>query len=903
MITPDKGIEFEKNVCRILYFTNPYSISHYNGGPDRGRDILLQYKVENIIYDVIVECKCYTNSVNKENIMSSLNWAKVHKPALLYLWINSYLTPATKDYIDMFCKEYGISVLYEEELNIKKYNAEIEKGKSDILLTLKERIIDSLKISKYTKILQLEYDSQISKTDYYLADREWERTILMRDEYIAYYIQGVSACGKTQLLKNIAYIYKQIGKDIFWHTVYDEEPQHQTYSFFVTLSHFFEFYYGDNRLEEYLQSHGCYLSNELISILIYLLNEFHPIIIIDDVHKCSIENNILRDTFEIIISQKLCRIYFIGWFNIFHNTINIKNNLKTIILEGLQEDDLNLIIIHHTGKSQRSIATLIQKKYNGLPGYAVLVDDQTNPNSLESNDTFLHGLINRLNYEERKTLFILTYVSFPIEKKYFSKLNLLKSLSQLVEKRLVENKGGNYNIHEKYKPFFRSYTLNDNEFKEIMTALTIISETEIEIVLDTIRIYIEYNLPENAFSILKSSFSRLIHYQLFKKTLKLVQDIEEVIIDNRFLIELCKMKIILLERLSQYGLCVQYLAMIESDIDLCSDHWEDIYYIKLRCLYFTNRYDELLCSFSTNRNYILEQMKEKLRIQILLLVGRVYYIRGDLETSLMLYLLGYQFAIFNDKHSLAVKAIHRIAMIESCKRLYMDSKNTFLELTELGELVTPKRKSFAYYRIAKCCFALGELDDSIEYSQKSISIKESYNDRRGLLFSYKMLAKIYFKKQQNTEALFYISQAQSIAKELGLTKEEVSVNLILAKNILKYEIDCTGSNINIEKLLCDSLNIAINEKLLFRIHTIIKLSEGRYIDLYDKAKKQYQLVKQFLECTAKKEQEVYEKYASKHIHELFKKLNNNKSITSSLLIETGIITKELKTLKLNIDDL
>ncbi|RHV54478.1 restriction endonuclease, partial [Roseburia sp. OM04-10AA] len=116
MITVDKGTEFESNVCQILYTTNPYSISHYDGGPDRGRDILLQYKIGTMIYDVIVECKCYAQSVNKENIMSSLDWAKSTDLHYYIYGLNLNLTPSTKDYINLFCKEYGISVLFEEEL-------------------------------------------------------------------------------------------------------------------------------------------------------------------------------------------------------------------------------------------------------------------------------------------------------------------------------------------------------------------------------------------------------------------------------------------------------------------------------------------------------------------------------------------------------------------------------------------------------------------------------------------------------------------------------------------------------------------------------------------------------------------------------------------------------------------
>ena len=902
MPTIEKGTEFESNVYQILYSTNPYSISHYDGGPDRGRDILLQYKVKNRIYDVIVECKCYTYSVNKENIMSSLDWAKVHKPALLYLWIKPYLTPSTKDYINMFCREYGISVLYEEEANIKKYNDELKKEKSEILSNLRERIVDSLSNSNHTNLLELEYDSQIANTDHYLADREWERTILMSEQYRAYYIQGISSCGKTQLVKNIADVDKQNGRDVFWHSIYDVESEQQTTSFFITLAHFFYVYYNNNKLEKYLQSHGYYLSNELITILCSLLNQFQPVIIIDDIHKCSFENIILRNTFEIIISKKLCRIYFMGWFNIFPVTINIKNNLKVLILEGLQENDLDSIIIHHLGESKKNIAAIIKNSYHGLPGYAVLVDNQTTPNSLESNDTFLHGFIDRLNQEEKKVLFILTYASIPIEKKYFLKLNLVKSLSQLVEKRLVENRGNDYNIHDKYRPFFRNYSLNNQDFEEVINALVVISETKTDIILDVIDIYNKHQLLEQAYFFLKESFSRLLHHQLIKRTLKLVQNIEESLIDNRYLIELCKMKIILLERLAQYNLCIQYLTIIEKEVKFCSSHWEEIYYIQLRCFYFKNSYDKLLCSVFNNWIYIFTKMQANLRIQVLLLMGRVYYIRGDLQTSLMIYLLSYQFAVFNNNTSLALKAIHRIAMIEYCKGLYSESKNTFLKLTELDELITPKRKSFAYYRIAKCCFALDEFNESIDYSQKSISIKESYNDKRGLLFSYKMLAKVYFKKNEFVEALFYINRARNIAQELNLTKEKASVNLILVENILKYKIEYKENNI--EELLYDSLKIAVDEKLLYRINTIARLSNEKYFDLYQQAIEQYQSVKQLLERDAKKQQEQCIEYLSKQMEELFERFyNKNEAITPNLLINIGITTLDIKKIKLNIEDL
>lgn len=902
MKTVEKGTDFESDVCSILYQTNPYSISHYDGGADRGRDIVVQYKVEEKIYDVIVECKCYSYSVDKEHIMSSLNWAKVHKPAILYLWIKPYLTPATKDYIKLFSKEYDISILYEEELNIEKYQEELGNKNSEILLKLRERILDVLKKAKHIKLVELEYDSQIANTDHYLADREIERDILMKNEYDAYYIQGVSSCGKTQLLKNIAFMYQKNGRKIFWHTIREEEGERQTKAFYLTLSHFFEIHYNDNSLQKYLEDHGNFLSNELIALLTTLLKNFHPIMVIDDAHKCSADNYILRDTFETIISDKLCRIYYIGWFNIFHRTPNIISKLKILILKGLQDNYIDEIIVHHIGTSKKNIAILIQNKFNGLPGYAVLVDSNTNKENLESSSIFIHSFIERLNLQEKKVLLILTYISIPVEKKYLFKFDLLESVISLVDKRLIENSGKYYTVHDAYRPFFREYNINETEFQDIIRVIKNISETEIIISLDIINLYIEHDMFDEAFDFLQKSFPKLLHLQFIKETLKVVQNMEEGLDDNKYLIELCKMKIVLLERLSQYGLCIQYLAMFEGDVDFCSIEWEDMYYIKLRCYYFRNQYDEIVNSFFQNRNFILEKMKKNLKIQILLLIGRIFYIRGNLESSLKLYLLGYQYAIAEDEIILAVKVIHRIAMIECCKGLYQESKDTFLTLTKMNSYITPKRKSYAYYRIAKCYFMMDQTDKSIYYTKESLSIKKSYNDQRGIIFSYKMLAKNYFKKENYVKAISYIIKAKDLAEKLQLSKEVLSLNLILIENVLNYELEYDEEIIL--NLLEKSLDIAVHEKLLFRIYTIMRLTKHKWTELYRKANEQYQIAKVSLDKQCVDQRTLYDQCFCDKMYSLFERLNNkDEAITPLLLRDIGLETFNFKTIKIDIDKL
>ena len=74
--------------------------------------------------------------------------------------------------------------------------------------------------------------------------------------------------------------------------------------------------------------------------------------------------------------------------------------------------------------------------------------------------------------------------------------------------------------------------------------------------------------------------------------------------------------------------------------------------------------------------------------------------------------------------------------------------------------------------------------------------------------------------------------------------------------------------------------------------------------VHNESKKQYELTKQFLERSVLEQCDIYSKYLSKHIKNLFERLhNNNKAITSTLLIEAGIITSELKNLRINVDDL
>lgn len=235
-----------------------------------------------------------------------------------------------------------------------------------------------------------------------------------------------------------------------------------------------------------------------------------------------------------------------------------------------------------------------------------------------------------------------------------------------------------------------------------------------------------------------------------------------------------------------------------------------------------------------------------------------------------------------------MKSIHRIAMVECCCGYISESKNTFYTLSKLDNIITPKRKSYAYYRIAKCCYLLDELDEGIDYTKKSISIKESFGDLRGFAFSYKTYAKIFFKQNKFVDAIYYINEARNVALKLGLNKEVLSINIILIENVLKYDVDYDMEEL--KNMLVDCLKIATEEKLLYRIHTIMKLSEQKWDDIYNSSKKKYIEIGNKLKDETTQIKDFYYNsldQIAKNDFDLL--LAKQKTISSGLLIASGII--------------
>lgn len=879
--------DFERKVCSIIYMINPYQLSRYDGGPDRGRDIVAKFEVGDTLQNVIIECKYYKSGVNKSVITPALDWAKVHRPALLYFWVVPYLTPDAKDFIELFEKQYKICVLYEEQVNIEHYLTHLNNENHAVWSTLRNRVISACKVSSaYTPLFVLESNLISSEDIPYLIDREDERKTLLNSSQRAFFIQGMSACGKTQLMKYVSHIYSKNEKNVFWYTFRPEGREMQNKSFFQTLAHYFSAVYNDERLLLYFQEFGYYLSQDLENLILYLLRTSDPVIFLDDVHNCPRENVSLITFFEKIVELKVCRIYFGGWINILSSKIETKQNLSVVILDGLKVGHLNQIICHYSGYNNPAVAGVIAERFHGLPGYAVLVNEHTTTDDLESDRQFLHNFLRLLSKTEQILLFMLVYSSYDIPTDFLCRSGYALELESLKNKRLIIFRDSNCTVHDKYKTFFITYPSEATVFNKTILLMYAYAGQNAGLFFDIIDIYLERRNIYQAWETISYNFKSLLHCQQNTRFLKLIQKLEQYNSSEVKASDIIFKKIVLLERVGEYKLCLYYLTLLDFDL-FTSEEREMLLYLRMRLFYFTNKYDELLCLFEKEADSITNFSSQETTAQILSIVGRVYYVRGLLKGALACYLLSYQYAFNVGEKALEMKLIHRIAMVECSYGLIQESRFAFEKLEKLPNHITPKRRSYIYYRIAKCLLLEGKLEEARVFNGKSKKLKESYGDNRGLVFSNKLDAKISLAQQEYIDAACSIQQAYSGAENIDVNKERLSCMLVQVSIML--ESSAVFEDICCCQTLQQCLDIAFNEKLLFRVHTIKCLAKERYETIYLSACEKYRKLNKILSqdetyimnfCTPKMEPFILKSYINL--------TSDCTSITPRLLLKSGV---------------
>ena len=875
MTSYDKGHTFETTVLNILYKTNPFKISHYDGGSDRGRDIVVTYEIEDVLYEVIIQCKYYNRGVKIGDISSSLDWAKIHRPTLLYFWVYPYLTVDTKDYLSAYSKEYGIFVDYEEGENIEQYKEELFNETSSVLIELERRI-------KYDILKNKPFSNQIfSPDECYLVDREDVRKELIDDSYRAFFVQGISCSGKTQLLKHIAFYHYSHSRKIFWFTFHESNSETQIKSFWHSLSVFFSAEYHNQKLIDYFNTYGYHMTNILEKLAFQLLESHNEIIIIDDMHKCSADNDELKDFFEEIVRKKVCIIFFAGWFNLFEIKPEIEKQIKNIALDGLDWNYLNKIIIHNTGVSNPAIAKKIVAEYNGLPGFAAIVDTQTQIEDFESDKTFIYSLLDYLNEEEKNILFTLVYASTPLTNRMFLDNKSKVAFESLLKRKLILRQKQGFVVHDKYKGVLKSFPLSESQQTTICSNLLFDLDNNEHAAVDAVILYIFFKNYEKAIVILNHYFKRLLHSQPATELLKVYQTLEEILPVKYDKQNLMLNKAIILERCEEYDLCLVYIEVLKNR--MCNHLYEneERFYLELRCLYFTNSYDKLLDLILLNSD-LFGLCSASIKIQISLLIGRVFYIRGQFEQALYFYILSYKQSLKNNDKVLLVKTIHRITMVEMKMGYVKDALASFQKLQCMDSLLTIKRKSYILYRIADCEYQLGMYKESLNHNIISKDLKESISNMRGQVFFHRLNSKIALATKNYPKAVVEIELATNLSKDLELHKEEVACAILKAKIMHKM-----GKQISIDDLR-NYLDIAFDEGNIYRIKQLFNVAPELASD------ENKIVVTNLKNLQAKKYlayQELLDVWWDESCDTIYNKLISNKSTTSmDLLKQSGLIS-------------
>ncbi len=125
-----------ENLCYdLLVQYNFHNLVWREGGADNGRDIEANYNfinpVSNIETKWFFECKHYTNGVPPNELTSKIAWADAEQPNYLVFLTSSYLTNASRTWLEKIQpqKNYTIIVIEGEEIKNKivKYSDLVER--------------------------------------------------------------------------------------------------------------------------------------------------------------------------------------------------------------------------------------------------------------------------------------------------------------------------------------------------------------------------------------------------------------------------------------------------------------------------------------------------------------------------------------------------------------------------------------------------------------------------------------------------------------------------------------------------------------------------------------------------------------------------------------------------------
>ncbi len=813
MNTTQKGNEFENLVFSILERTHPKSIEFYRGGSDRGKDIVAIYEYNGVSKTVIVECKNHKSSIKQKNICESLNWAVSTKPDLFYIWTNTYLTPATKDYILSISKQYKLNVAWEEETSLERYITCLNHTDTEqLFFELKNHIYTLLNIVEHS--YELEYTSRILPSNHNLVNRKIEKKLLLESDTHCFYLVGPSCVGKTQLAKNIAHHYYSKGYFVFWHRILMQDGECQIKNFLESLGTFFACVLKRNELNEYLNSHGNYLTASLINIIKTMLSNYDCVFFIDDIHKCN-SNQYIELLIQLLEIER-SKMHLLGWFNIFNiHDLKVNNKIVFVDVEPLSPQHIREIALSYNEALNEEEMEEIVKRSDGLPGLAEILPTNFECVNCEGLSSYFDSLISLMENKEKALLYSLAFSRVPLPIKLLERNSYRSALEKLTQKRLTKLEGEVIVLHDMYK-------------KYIVDLLHLIPEEAFDIIelcasensllyIDLMNLCCKTNRSNEYDALLKEKFDFLLSRGYDVMLLESLQEREKL--NKRNSLSILIKKMILLERKSEYDLLSNYINITKDIIDKSNEDYHMWNYLNLRLRYFQCDFTNLLKDFYDNI-FEYQHYPIDLYLQILFIIGRTYYVVGEMKIAVEIYYYIFNLAIRNNLSNLSAKAIHRICIIEEKAGLFKNAMQTLTQLMDTRYFVSIKRRAFAYYRLSKCALGNEDYDVAIAYNDKSIEIKKSLNTQRGLTFSMKLHSQIYYKMHDIPQTVYWGEEAYKKAQQLNLKKEEVATGITYAYALLAAHQ--TTQALCILKLC---IKQASKLHLAHRLKTIIDLCE------------------------------------------------------------------------------
>jgi len=869
----------------VFCFTNPYSFEIIKNIDSTCNIINLSYKRDETIYNIRFSVIVIYSDISTDKIINIFDNAQYNGVNLLMFLTFLPLSFEENSLINEYASDLGINILIKGRDALFQYNTALKYKYYKIFVTLGDSILES-----FFNLYYNGFDITATSNEHFV-DRDKERAILTEKMISSFFIEGASESGKSALVRNILLEFAKNHK-IFWHTIYEKQDAEViNKTFWNDLKTFFSITYKDQTLAYHFGdgTRGFHFTDGLKNILVSLFKKHNPIFVIDNIHNCLPNNETLKQTFETIIMEKLCRAYFIGWEGGYISFVANENYLKRISLKGMSSVYLNLILEHHTGKSNPAIAEkLSDGLLHGLPGYAKRYDPNFKEEDLLNENAFTQRIIKTSSDEEKIVLISLSIVNSPVLKRVFEMLGYIEVLNVLIGRRLVELEQLGYTVHDNYKPFFKTLRFDNHNLEKIINFIEYSAKYNPIIYVELINFLIEREQIEGAYNILEERFSDLMQKDCFSSLLVIIQKLENI--KNREIdkTNLKAKKIILLERMSEYRMCYEYLQLIEGVVSPENMNYADLFYIKIRCLYFQDKFEEILNICMTEFETI-KLFTPKLQIQVFFIVARIYWIRGDnLVNALKPLLVCFRMAEKIDNVPLMIKAIHRITMLECGLGLLEESLSSFQALYDNSNFVAGRRKTFLLYRKAKCLNLLGRYDEAKEICYKTIELKKSFNDVRGLIFVNKLLAKIYYNEGDDAKALAYTEHATLAAKQSGVLKEETANNLTKATILMSID-----RMIEAKQLLQICLDNCLEMGLAYRISQIKRVASQstELLEISELSDKMYKA------CIEKNQTQAsiffvdyFDTKISKNDRQLCNKLFNDKSLISKkLLLVTNLI--------------